>query len=309
MDLHLNIMSLNICTIQSQSNLSILLSFLLLHKVDIALLQEVATPNFNFAGFEETVNLGPRRRGTAILHRSGLQLSDVTQLPSGRAISARLGDVTVLNVYAPTGSRGRRERDTFFTADLAPLLASAGGRFVWGGDFNAVLSGAQTTGTAYPCQTLKKIVSEAGLTDAWEKLRPGERGFTYVAPQGACASRLDRFYISTQIHSTAQRISTIPATISDHHALLLTLALPARDDAGGPTRRQRGQWKVDPTILKHEAFLSEFAVVWAEWRQKKDKSPTVVHWWEDCKVRIRGFCSRYSKTARQHTRALLEFRT
>lgn len=306
---HISIISLNVCTIQSQSNLSILLSFLKLHMVDVALLQEVATPAFNFPGYEELVNLGPRRRGTAILFRTGVQLSDVIQLPSGRALSARLGDVTIVNVYAPSGTQGRKERDRFFEVEVAPLLASAGDRFVWGGDFNAVLSGAETTGTAYPCLTLKRIVSEAGLKDAWKELRPSEPGFTYVAPRGACASRLDRFYLSTELHSTAQHIDILPCTVSDHHALLLTVDLPIRSSGGAPTGSKRSQWKLDPAILQHEAFTSELAAVWTEWRRKKNKSPTVVSWWEDCKRRLRGFCSSYSRQMREDTRALLQFRS
>ena len=187
----IKILVLNICTIASSANLTILNSFIRLHQADLVLLQEVAVSVFNFPGYEEIVNLGPRRRGTAMLFKSGLPLQQFTLLPSGRAMSARLHGTTLINVYAPAGTQGRRAREAFFTAELAPLLASAGGKLLAAGDWNSVLTGADTTGAAYPCSTLKVIIRDMGLVDAWQRLRPGEAGFTYVAPQGACASRLE----------------------------------------------------------------------------------------------------------------------
>ena len=304
------IITLNICTIVSNAKLSLLYSFLRLHDVDVALLQEIATPSFNFPGYEEAVNVGPRRRGTAILFKQGLPVSHVTRLPSGRAMSARLQDMTLINIYAPAGTQGRKEREHFFTTEIAPLLASAGGRFLWAGDFNAVLSGAETTGTAHPCSTLKKIVNDMGLTDVWRQLRPGEPGYTYVAPQGACASRLDKVYLSARMRSTAQHVEVVPSSISDHHALLCTLDFPARphEDSADSSKPSRS-WKVDPAVLQHEAFVSELGERWKQWRKRKHKFPTVVLWWEDCKRRLRGFCSEFSRQARQANQAMLEFRT
>jgi len=46
-----------------------------------------------------------------------------------------------------------------------------------------------------------------------------------------------------------------------------------------------------------------------EWRKKKHHAPSIVEWWEQCKRKLRGFCSAYSRQVRADTRAMLEFRT
>ena len=47
--------------------------------------------------------VGVAGRGIAILFKKGLRVHAICKLPSGRGVSARLGDVTIVNVYAPAG--------------------------------------------------------------------------------------------------------------------------------------------------------------------------------------------------------------
>ncbi|KAK3922595.1 LOW QUALITY PROTEIN: LINE-1 retrotransposable element ORF2 protein [Frankliniella fusca] len=118
-----NILSLNLSVITAVGNLHELRSLLNREYVDIVLLQEVAIPAFDFYGYSECVNLGPDKRGTALLWKSALPISDVCSLPSGRAIAATFGDVRIVCVYAPSGTSGAQERRAFFAQDLALLFA------------------------------------------------------------------------------------------------------------------------------------------------------------------------------------------
>ena len=74
-------------------------------------------------------------------------------------MSARTGDVTFINVYAPAGSQRRRERQRFFLEELPIVLADAGDKLIFGGDWNAVVDAADTTGVATPCAVLRNTVT------------------------------------------------------------------------------------------------------------------------------------------------------
>ena len=178
-----NILTLNISAISSSSNLQELSRLLNTEGVDIALLQEVSVPAFNFYGYSEYVNVGPNRRGTALLWRSSLPLTDLATVPSGRAVAATFGDVRVVNVYAPTGN-ARRERNEFFAQDVTPLFAgprSAHVGHVVGGDFNCVQEDRDTTGVAHKSAALEQLIKGLGLSDAWRlmsRLQAAARGST-----------------------------------------------------------------------------------------------------------------------------------
>ncbi|KAJ1519157.1 hypothetical protein ONE63_011231 [Megalurothrips usitatus] len=149
------------------------------HKVDVALLQEVALPRLDVPGYVEFTATGEGRRGTAILARADLGLTPLLALPSGRACAARIGNTTYISVYAPAGSRYRLQRAAFFAQDLAPMLAVAGPRWVLGGDFNCVLRECDSTGATLKSPELAKLVSSLALVDVWPRVSTGP-GHTFA---------------------------------------------------------------------------------------------------------------------------------
>jgi exonuclease III len=52
---------------------------------------------------------------TAIIARSTLQLTKITVLSKGREMAANLGDIRMINIYAPSGTWRKAERKTFVT--------------------------------------------------------------------------------------------------------------------------------------------------------------------------------------------------
>ena len=61
-------------------------------------------------------------RGTAILAREGITLDDIVRAPSGRAIAAVYQGILLLNVYAPSGTSRKAEREEFYNLVLPPLF-------------------------------------------------------------------------------------------------------------------------------------------------------------------------------------------
>jgi exonuclease III len=56
------------------------------------------------------MNIGTDGRGTAILVKDGLILTNIQRIPSGRGIAATLNGIRIINIYAPSESEKRRER-------------------------------------------------------------------------------------------------------------------------------------------------------------------------------------------------------
>ncbi|KAK3921488.1 Transposon TX1 uncharacterized 149 kDa protein [Frankliniella fusca] len=249
-----------------------------------------------------------------MLWREGLlpQPTNIVKLPNGRAMSGRIGDVTIANVYAPAGSRGSRERPRFFIEDLPLVLADVAEHLILAGDFNAILNKDDTTGVATPCPVLRSVVESLRLRDAWKTLRPHEQGFTYTG--SSCASRLDKWNVTKDLPLLSVGIHAAP--VSDHAALLLQVQIGnlirAREVAylpGAPdgTANRRTLWKVDPTLLSNPAFLPRFKGFWASWRRKICQFEDIVAWWEAGKTRIRSLCSALSREARKDSTSMLRF--
>ena len=60
------------------------------------------------------VNIGTEHRGTAIITKESITFTDIQRLPSVRGIASRWRDLYIPNVYAPSGTGKKRERDEFF---------------------------------------------------------------------------------------------------------------------------------------------------------------------------------------------------
>jgi exonuclease III len=94
----------------------------------------------------------------------------------------------IINVYAPSGTEKKTEREAFFNTDLIPLLPTTRTDLLFEGDFNCILHAADSTGHKQFSKGLATIVNGFGLHDVWEA-SPTQPGYTHYAPR--TASRLD----------------------------------------------------------------------------------------------------------------------
>ena len=121
----IKIATLNINGITARTRVWMLADFIQ-HDFDIIFAQEVtSTEVLNVRGYDTYLNIGTSIRGTAILARSTLHLTKVTTLPSGRAIAADYRGLRLINIYAPSGTARRADREQFYTTDLPHFFTTA----------------------------------------------------------------------------------------------------------------------------------------------------------------------------------------
>jgi exonuclease III len=104
------IATININGIASQVRPKMLEDCLRQQDIDIVLLQEVTHTKITpYRRDNAYVNVDTENRGTAILAKEGLPLTNTTRLPSGRGIAVSFEDIEIINIYAPSGAEKRRE--------------------------------------------------------------------------------------------------------------------------------------------------------------------------------------------------------
>ena len=112
----IKISRLNINGITSRARVDMLENFLRVHDIDILFAQDVTSPETtNIGGYETHHNIVSYTRGKAILAKDCITLTTVTKLPSGRAIAAKYRGALLINIYDPSGTAKRHEREYFLT--------------------------------------------------------------------------------------------------------------------------------------------------------------------------------------------------
>jgi exonuclease III len=98
--------------------------------------------------------------------------------------------LTLINVHAPAGSDGYRERERLFQAIAEEVQAKP---VLLIGDFNCVLQpqDKQLWETHQYSRELDRLVTRVGYLDAFRQLHPQQKEYTW-SRRGLAASRLDR---------------------------------------------------------------------------------------------------------------------
>jgi hypothetical protein len=71
------------------------------HEIEILLPQKVTHTDFDMIrGYNAYTNVATNNRGTAMITREQITLTDITRLPLGRGMAARYRGVWLANLYA-----------------------------------------------------------------------------------------------------------------------------------------------------------------------------------------------------------------
>ena len=265
--------TLNINGMSAGGRMRMLNEFMQEQEIDIILLQEVTHTYFDMIhGYTVHLNIGIKKRGTAILTREQITLTNVTRLPSGCGMAANYQGVCFINVYAPSGSANIQEREEFYNVELVYLLRSLPPTMIVWGDFNCVLSQADCTGNMNYSKALHKLVQGLKLTDVWNT-NNNRAIYTHYTPHGA--ARLDRLYVSPSLRNRKMGVQTVMAAFTDHLAVCLRIALDTPLIRGG-----RGWWKMNIKLMAEVNFRDQLKQEWARWKQQEEKYPKSVTWWE-----------------------------
>ena len=210
-------------------------------------LQEVTHANIDMISqYTAHMNIGTEGRGTAILAKDGLILPKIQRIPSGRGIAATLNGIRVVNIYAPSGSEKRREREAFYNGEVVTLIPPTVTEMILARDFNCVLSKADCTGQINHTKAFERLVGGLELRDAWDAT-PKRIVFTHYTTKGA--SRIDRMYITENLRRTQQGAEAVAAAFADHMAIMLRLSIDIPC-----VMRGKGYWRMNVSYLSDPHF-------------------------------------------------------
>lgn len=277
------IASINLNNITNQTKISALQSFLRLHEVDIALLQEVENDKMVLSGFNIVFNVDHTHRGTAIALKDHIRFTNVERSLNSRVISLRVHNtVTIINVYAHSGSQNRALREDLFNTTLPYYLRNRAKHVIIGGDFNAVIHPRDATGESNFSLALKNFIQQLQLQDVWNVLKRGNVQYTYVTHNSA--SRIDRLYVSSDMLQNLRSADTQLCCFTNHKALVCRLVLPNLGREQG-----RGFWSLRPHILTPEN-LEELQLKWDYWTRQRRNFTSWIQWWVSfAKIKIKSF--------------------
>ena len=126
----------------------------------------------------------------------------------------------IANIYAPSGGTRQKERKSFFSKLEDTLRDLNCENIILGGDFNCVLNNEldRSHAVTYRDQSrnsLKHLLTELKLEDAWRLHNPDEQVFTHHSHLGS-ASRIDQIYTSRNLRNSVLNTEITPCTHSDH---------------------------------------------------------------------------------------------
>ena len=153
---------------------------------------------------------------------------------------------------------------------------------------------------------LKGILNKLFLCDAWRRLNPNEKKFTWqrynpASAQGFSKSRLDRFYLPLCLVSFIHSCKIIPCSLSDHSAVLLILKFPTS------VKGKSAYWHFNNSLLEDENYKELVRLFWSDWQKEKSDFPNVASWWDFGKVHIKSITKMYSvNLAHEKRKSLVE---
>ncbi|KAI9550800.1 hypothetical protein GHT06_007251 [Daphnia sinensis] len=305
----LKIASINIGGIRSVERRQILLNFCRDGNLDIVGLQEVAFHSCPIieSRYHLLANVGPNKKGTAILIRHGLKYSRLLLEPDGRLISIDVKCFTFINIYAPSGKQAKNERNNFLRQTVPAYSVTTRLPFVLMGDFNCVdniQDRANIQSLPVPSSVvsyaLKEMVTGLDLVDIWEKLNNSDPGHTFHYHDGS--SRLDRIYASRSFADKFLNICLQSLSISDHQSVQSTLTCNL--DLPNRSRPPAGLWKLNTSILSEEGYQKYVVNFIQESANHPLRESNVANWWESVlKPGIKRISMDYS---RQRARLIRE---
>ncbi|KAJ4447707.1 hypothetical protein ANN_09715 [Periplaneta americana] len=298
--------TLNVNCLQNKNKQNMLRTFLFLNSVDIMLLQEVNVDNLDFLDtqYAYITNPGDAQRGTAIIYRSSLEIEQYDTHSSGRAISVLFTNGTlVVNLYLPSGTNKRTERENFIITELPFFLRYHYKTLILGGDFNCVLHPTDQTGVYQTAPALNQLVEELNLKDAWKLLHPTTVQFTFF--RGESASRLDRIYVDKDTSNAIYDATVMPIAFSDHECFTMTLRIKEKLATTG-----RSYWKLNPSLYSKEDDQNDFSTYLSDLINKKrplQANSPFKYWINTVKPAIQSYFKRVGSIKSREQRATLSF--
>ena len=97
---------------------------------------------------------------------------------------------------------------------------------------------------------LRSLFCDLAVFDAWRKLHPDRRSFSWTRLDGLMASRIDLFGFPLAWGHFVHLCDIVPDPFSDHNAVCLTASLPE------PFAKGPGRWLFNVSLLQNPSFTA-----------------------------------------------------
>ena len=141
------------------------------------------------------------------------------------------------------------------------------------------LGGKPNRQDLYGLEELNEIKQNCNLIDIWRTQNSFQTKFTYENNILDFKSRIDRFYIWSNVKkSFSIRSDITPNNILDHHMICLSLK--------NITTNKKGPlyWKLNTSILENKDYKQKIEVFWLHWKNKENSYPDQTKWWDIAKL-------------------------
>ena len=211
---------------------------------------------------------------------------------SGRVLSFLIDfsgcQINLLGIYAPTNPT---ERKSFFE-NLHEFFIPAGSTIICG-DFNGYVSDLDKFGGNISiCRAISDFKEHFHLIDIWRKQHPKSREFTWFNSDFSIASRLDKFYVSSDLVQFISSSSIRPCCFSDHDLVDLVIDL-SQFSPQGP-----GLWKFNNSLLADADFCDHLSSRISDLANCISRFSSLKNWWEFLKLSLKEECINFAKQKR-----------
>ena len=195
-------------------------------------------------------------RGVAILfsRKSGCNIIELEVDGNGRVIQCTINidgkSVRLCNIYAPN-----MDDSDFYVRLCEQLQDSIEDSVIVGGDLNVILDneidkkGGRNI-ISKSNKVLNSFLEENNWCDIWRSLNPDTFQFTWKGGRPLVMSRLDYFLAPISVCMETNKCQILPATVSDHCPVSLTLSTEY-------TLRGAGYWKLNNRHLCNKDYVEQ----------------------------------------------------
>jgi hypothetical protein len=193
-------------------------------------------------------------------------------ITDGRRNRSPISTNTVVNIYAPSGSSNGVERGNFSNTELVYLLRHLPHNYIFGGDFNCVLSPLNCTGGFRPCKTIEVFVKNPHLIDFWANTFNRAIFTNYTTNS---ASRIGRLCFPPNLFQNKMGTEILATVFTDHlvAALLITMNIPILHVG-------RNCWKLNTRLLCDVDIIQRLKEQSLTWKTTKGRCKAIDIWWE-----------------------------
>lgn len=158
-------------------------------------------------------------------------------------------------------------------------------KVIWGGDFNVVLHDNldrwPPKDSNSVCE-IRNICLRLGVLDIWKHKNPDRIIFTWSTKDLSIQSHIDFWLISEDMADKVDTVSIEPSILTDHKGFSIKINMH-----GLSTKKVKGYWKMNKTLLENEVFKKEVAGIIDKYWNCACVMNTFGSYWELMKFDIR----------------------